>query len=209
MIPIHLDPRITRIGLVGNGVLALRRHQWLKGLDCQPEVWSPEPSAAFEAAVGPGLLRHMPSQGELAGLSALWIADLAPEQAGQLAELARVSGILVNVEDDLPFCDFHTPALVRRGKLLVSIGTSGASPAAASFVRRLIEAALPAAWADILAGLASQRQDLRARGLKPGDVIAAARSRLAAAETAIQIAPCGKAQCCLMQAAIGDGPTIK
>jgi precorrin-2 dehydrogenase / sirohydrochlorin ferrochelatase len=195
LIPIHLDPAHVRIGLIGNGTLALRRYDWLGGLDCQPEVWSPEPSPDFAAAVGGGLQPHLPTDADLVGLSALWLADLAPDIAAKLAARARALHILVNVEDDLHFCDFHTPALVRRGQLLVSIGTSGASPAAAGFVRRLINAALPPAWAQVLADLSDLRQRLRAEGAPPRDVIAAARAFLAKPQIASQIAPCGQVTC--------------
>jgi precorrin-2 dehydrogenase / sirohydrochlorin ferrochelatase len=203
VIPIHLDPRFVRIGLIGNGELALRRYHWLTNLDCQPEVWSSNPSPDFEAAVGDALQRELPSIQTLTGLSALWIADLEPAVAGELANLARTARILVNVEDDLPYCDYHTPALVRRGQLLVSIGTSGASPAAAGFVRRLLEAALPKAWAGVLDDLSALRQTMRANGVGPRGVIEAARARLSEPDIAAQIAPCNQSGCPLLVAGSG------
>jgi precorrin-2 dehydrogenase / sirohydrochlorin ferrochelatase len=204
LIPIHLDPACVRIGLIGNGELALRRFNWLIGLDCQPEVWSPNPMPDFEVAAGAHVKRDLPTTAEISGLSALWIADLSPDVAADLAALARSLNILVNVEDDLPFCDFHTPALVRRGQLLVSIGTSGASPAAAGFVRRLLEAALPKAWAGVLSDLSALRQTMRATGTGPRAVIAAARARLREPEVASQLAPCGKVTCPLLIQAGSD-----
>jgi precorrin-2 dehydrogenase / sirohydrochlorin ferrochelatase len=201
VIPIHLDPTHLRIGLIGNGRLALNRYKWLLALACQPVVWSPDPEAEFAANVGDALITRLPTDDELRELSVLWIADLPQVLAGELAAKARGAKVVVNVEDDLPFCDFHTPALVKRGDLLVSIGTSGASPAAAGFVRRLLEAALPLVWKDALAALSALRQDLRRGGATPSAVIAASRHYLDAPETIEAIAPCGKKDCSLLIAA--------
>jgi precorrin-2 dehydrogenase / sirohydrochlorin ferrochelatase len=164
-------------------------------------VWSPDAQATFLAHVGDALMAHLPSDDELQELSVLWIADLPQPLAGELAARARGAKVVVNVEDDLPFCDFHTPALVKRGDLLVSVGTSGASPAAAGFVRRLLEAALPLVWKDVLAVLSALRQDLRRDGATPGAVIAASRDYLNSPETARSIAPCGNKDCSLLVAA--------
>ena len=48
---------------------------------------------------------------------------------GRIAVAARAAGALVNVVDDIAGCDWAAPAVVRRGDLLLAIGTGGASPA--------------------------------------------------------------------------------
>jgi precorrin-2 dehydrogenase / sirohydrochlorin ferrochelatase len=199
LIPIHLDPATMRIGLVGNGPLALRRYLWLKGLDCAPQIWSPDPTPEFLAAVRDQELHcNLPDAKQVAALSVLWIADLDEAVAQEIAALARSHKTIVNVEDVLPLCDFHTPAIVRRGQLLVSIGTKGSSPAAASFVRRLLELALPMAWGDVLASLATSRQKMRTEGASPREIIAASKAQLRQDDTAAMIAPCGGTNCTLL-----------
>jgi siroheme synthase-like protein len=44
---------------------------------------------------------------------------------GAIAADARAAGVLVNVMDDVPNCDFAAPAIVRRGDLVIAIGTGG------------------------------------------------------------------------------------
>ncbi|NJR20275.1 MAG: amidohydrolase family protein [Hyphomonadaceae bacterium] len=162
MIPIHLDPGALSIGLIGDGPLAARRLDWLAQRGCVALVW-----------------QQPPADHDLAALNILWIADLPADQCAEVASRARALKVIVNVEDDLPFCDFHTPAVVQRGQLTVSVGTGGASPAAAGYVRRLLEAALPLAWGDVLADLAELRQNGRAAGKLPREVIVAAKAHLA------------------------------
>jgi precorrin-2 dehydrogenase / sirohydrochlorin ferrochelatase len=198
MIPIHLNPELVRVGLVGNGKLALRRFDWLVQQGCTPVVWSTEAEPDFAGRVGPALMDALPDTPALKELGALWIADLPSQPAHDLAQKARNLGVLVNVEDDLGFCDFHTPAIVQRGALTVSIGTGGASPAAAGVLKRIIEAALPPAWEKILAQLGELRTLMRKQGAKPRDVILASQSYLSETAIANQIAPCEQSTCPLL-----------
>ena len=52
-----------------------------------------------------------------------------------IAREARARGVLVNVIDDIPHCDWAAPAVVSRGDLVLAIGTGGVSPAVARLVR--------------------------------------------------------------------------
>jgi precorrin-2 dehydrogenase / sirohydrochlorin ferrochelatase len=201
LVPIHLDPACLRVGLIGNGALALRRLDWLRALDCEPQIWSPAPEPAFRDRAGADLIRRLPNQSEIEALNIVWIADLDAPTGQNLAAIARANKVIVNVEDVLDLCDFHTPALVRRGQLLVSAGTGGASPAAAAFVRRLLEAVFPQAWSEVLADLAGLRQTMRNNGARPAEVIEAAKLHLADPNVARSIAPCGQASCPLLMKA--------
>jgi precorrin-2 dehydrogenase/sirohydrochlorin ferrochelatase len=85
---------------------------------------------------------------------------------------------LVNVEDVVPLCDFHTPAVVRRGKLTLAVGTGGASPAVARVARERLEAAFPPGWGEALDEIAEARARLRADGASFDTLSADARRRL-------------------------------
>jgi precorrin-2 dehydrogenase / sirohydrochlorin ferrochelatase len=180
MIPLLLDPACVAVGLVGRGDLALRRLDWLRAAGADPMVWSDAPSRALKAAAGECLVLRLPKPAEIARLQALWVADLPEDLAGPLAAEARDVRVLVNVEDVLPLCDFHTPAVVRRGRLTVAIGTGGASPAAAGVVRERIAAALPEAWGEALEEIAAARTALKAEGADMAALKADALARLAA-----------------------------
>lgn len=179
MIPLFLDPANARIGLVGRGDLALRRLNWLREGGASPLLWSDEPSAAFAAGAGAALLHRLPNAEELQRLHALWIADLPRPAAEAIAAEARGAGVLVNVEDVVTLCDFHTPAIVRRGKLTLAAGTGGASPAAARAAREQLEASFPPAWGKAIDEIERSRRELRRRGAGFDALVADARARLA------------------------------
>jgi siroheme synthase-like protein len=67
-----------------------------------------------------------------------------------IAREARARGVLVNVMDDVPNCDFAAPAVVRRGELILAIGTGGASPALAKRLREELHERYGEHWADIV-----------------------------------------------------------
>jgi siroheme synthase-like protein len=67
-----------------------------------------------------------------------------------IAGEARARGALVNVMDDVPNCDWAAPAVVRRGDLVLAIGTGGVSPAVARLLRERLEGAFGAGWAEVL-----------------------------------------------------------
>jgi precorrin-2 dehydrogenase / sirohydrochlorin ferrochelatase len=170
MIPIHLDPAMLTIALVGRGVLAQRRLTGLRALGCDPELYTDTPEPEFAAFAGPSLIYRLPDASDLARFNVLWIADLDPEQAEALADAARAAKVIVNVEDVLPYCDFHTPSVVRRGRLVLSAGTGGASPAAASDIRTRLETAFSDDWGLALNELAQLRLDMKAEGFDNADI---------------------------------------
>jgi precorrin-2 dehydrogenase / sirohydrochlorin ferrochelatase len=67
-----------------------------------------------------------------------------------IAEEARARGVPVNVMDDVANCDWAAPAVVRRGDLVLAVGTGGVSPAVARLVRERLEADFGPEWAEVL-----------------------------------------------------------
>jgi len=178
MIPIYLDPTKTRIALIGRGELAVRRLAWLKAGGAAPEVWSDSPSQALVQACE-SIINGLPRIEDVVRYHAIWIADLPKENAESLARIAREAGVLVNVEDVVGSCDFHSPAVVRRGKLTLTAATGGASPAVARAAREQLEAAFPETWGEALEEIAASRTKLRKAGADFDTLVTDARARLA------------------------------
>jgi siroheme synthase-like protein len=79
-----------------------------------------------------------------------------------IAREARVRGALVNVMDDVPNCDWAAPAVVRRGDLVLAVGTGGVSPAVARLVRERLESAFGPEWAEVLRVVGEVRDEASA-----------------------------------------------
>jgi len=85
--------------------------------------------------------------------------DPDPAIRARIAIAARAAGALVNVVDDVSWCDWAAPAVVRRGELLFAIGTGGASPALSKKLRERREAEFGPEWAEVLRVLREVREE--------------------------------------------------
>src|ERR1700688_168958 len=147
MIPLALDPKCVNVAVAGNGPLALRRLQMLrKAGAAEALLFADAPEAALAAEAGTYLRPALPDAAALGALHVLWIVDLTPGIAAELATLARGLRVLVNVEDVPQFCDFHSVAEVRRGDLLLTVSTGGAAPGLAGTIRRNLENCFGLEW---------------------------------------------------------------
>jgi siroheme synthase-like protein len=85
-------------------------------------------------------------------------ASRDPDQRAAIAREARARHVLVNIVDDIPNCDFAAPAVVRRGDLVMAVGTGGASPALAKQLRRRLANEFGEEWAEVLRVLRDVRE---------------------------------------------------
>jgi precorrin-2 dehydrogenase / sirohydrochlorin ferrochelatase len=92
-----------------------------------------------------------------------------PAERDAIGKAARERGVLVNVMDDAPNCDFAAPAIVRRGDLVLAVGTGGRSPALARKVREDLSVRYGQEWAEVLAIVGEVRERSRERISDPAD----------------------------------------
>lgn len=152
MLPIVLNETAIKVGLAGAGEALERRR-----------------AALIEAGIEPvAVLSNHPVT--LVGLALLYVAGVPRSEAAELASRARQAGILVNVEDIPELCDFHAPATVRRGDLLITISTGGRAPGLARLIREWLSAKLGSEWSRQLDAISERRASWRAEGLAPQDV---------------------------------------
>ena len=163
MIAISLDPAVAPVAVAGRGPLALRRFIGLQADGAHhPLLFTDQPETMDSP---PATLRpHLPGAADLDALRALWIAGLPDDEAATLASLARARRVLVNVEDRPALCDFHSVAEVRRGDLLLTVSTNGASPRLAARIRARLATEYGANWADRLNLLRARRTAWRQQG---------------------------------------------
>jgi siroheme synthase-like protein len=81
-----------------------------------------------------------------------------------IATAARERGVLVNTVDDIPFCDWSAPAILRRGDLTIAIGTAGYAPALASRLRDQLREAVGPEHGELLAIFRDVRPRIMASG---------------------------------------------
>ncbi len=165
MFPLIVDTNQFTVALIGNGGATLRRLKLLDQAQAkQVIVYSDAPSEELKKLAGRRLKSYLPKTEDLAGIKVIMIADFDQKKSEELYMLARSSGALVNVEDKRELCDFHVPAIVRRGDLLLTVSTNAASPRLARRIRQLLEAIFPHTWAERVAEIGKARQDWKSQG---------------------------------------------
>jgi siroheme synthase-like protein len=83
----------------------------------------------------------------------------------RLAAECRARNLLVNTVDDIPWCDWSAPALLRRGDLTIAVGTGGIAPALAARLRdRIGDGLAGPEYASLLELFAEVRPEIQASG---------------------------------------------
>lgn len=179
MIPLALDPAQVRVALAGSGPLAARRLVQLREGGADPLVFSLDRHGELAALAGTAIRPMLPDGTDFDQFQVLYVVGLERSAAVALAEGARARRVLVNVEDDIPLCDFHSPSVVRRGDLLLTISTAGNSPTLAALLRERLEALFPESWGERLRRIAALRQGMKAEGAGMAAIAAATRELVA------------------------------
>jgi len=172
MFPMLIDLEAVHVALAGDGEAALRRLEMLDAEGAKITVYAPEPSEALARAAGKRLVRQLPRVEDIGLARLLFVAGLDRAAAERLVGEARRAGVFVNTEDDPPLCDFHVPAIVRRGELVLTVSTGGASPALARILKRQLEVLFGESWARRVAEIAGWRKAWRDSGVSGSELTA-------------------------------------
>jgi precorrin-2 dehydrogenase len=165
--PIALDLTGRPCLVIGGGSVAERKTRGLLDTGACVTVVSPAVTDALGAWKAAGAVRHVAREfcrGDLAGFQLVFVATDEVGVSAAVAAEGHERGIWVNAADEPAHCDFHLPAVVRRGAVVVAVATGGTSPALARLVRDEIDAHL-GHEVTLLAEVAGDvRRDLRESG---------------------------------------------
>ena len=176
--PINVNLAHRRCLVIGGGAVAERKVETLLEFGAEVVVIAPEISPGLSDLVSRRLIQHFASsyQSDLSDPTdpsdrpfLVFAATDDREVNKQVSADCQSRGILVNVADDPELCTFFVPANVRRGDLIVSISTSGKSPAMARWLRERLEATLGLEYGRLADILGALRSEVKAKYRDPGD----------------------------------------
>jgi precorrin-2 dehydrogenase/sirohydrochlorin ferrochelatase len=176
--PLMLDVRDRLCVVVGAGAIGLRKARGLAEAGAVVRLVDPAASEARRGAeAGGGSAAELPRgveviaeayhRRQLAGARLVFACTNDRATNERIAREGRSAGALVNVADEPDLCDFYAAATIRRGDLLVAIGTGGAAPALSAELKAVLAEALPERAEAFAAALAEVRRRLRAGGNRP------------------------------------------
>lgn len=128
--------------VVGGGEVATRKVEDLLACDARVTVVAPQATNQIKAMAIEGRLNYQQrcfDDPDIEGMMIVISATNVEAVNQRIESICRRQGILVNVVDDPPKCDFFIPAVVRQGSLLISVSTEGKSPYLARHIKEEIQ----------------------------------------------------------------------
>lgn len=164
--PVSLELTGRRCVVVGGGRIASRRVASLLDAGAEVVVVAPEPAERIRAWVAEGALTLHERPFTPADLDGAWLAFTAtgdPAVDQEVARAGEAARVWVGSADG-PAGSFTSLSALRRGDLLVAVGTGGRSPALAAWLRRRLDEELGPEYARLLDIMSEARERLRAEG---------------------------------------------
>ncbi len=128
MLPLMLNVSARPVAVIGNGFSAALRLKTLQASGAgNIFTYATAPEQEVLDIAGGSLLKRLPTdqdfKTERFGL--VYVCDIPEPETLEMVKSAHAIGAFVNVHDRQDLCDFHMPAILRRGHLQVTVSTDG------------------------------------------------------------------------------------
>jgi precorrin-2 dehydrogenase / sirohydrochlorin ferrochelatase len=170
LFPVFLKLQGRSCLVVGAGNVALSKIEGLLVSGAEVRVVAPRAVDPVITLAQAGKISWWQRSFEPADLDGVFLAVVATstsELNGRVFQEAQRRGILCNVVDDPPHCDFYYPSVVRRGDLQIAISTNGRSPALAQRLRHELEKQFGPEYETWLNQLGMEREKLFRQPMDP------------------------------------------
>lgn len=140
--PIYLDLKGRNVAVIGGGKVAERKVKTLISSAAKVTLVSPVLTPGLKRLLAAGTIKHIKRKYRKGDLDNAIMGIVATDDRTTNEEI--VSSIkdvntLINIADIPDRSNFILPSIIERGDLLISISTSGKSPAFAKQIRRELE----------------------------------------------------------------------
>jgi len=168
--PINLDIQNRNCLVVGGGGVGTRKVITLLNCGANVTVVSPELSEQLRKLEGSAglILQHRTYQfGDLEGMFLVIGATDDETLNRQISRDAEQRNMLCNIADRPAICNFILPSIVQRDDLVITISTSGRSPALAKKLRKALEARFGEEYGVLLRLMGAVRKKLLSQSHAP------------------------------------------
>ncbi len=161
--PVNLNIVKKLCVVIGGGSVALRKVKGLLVAGAKVRVVSPEIHKELFFLWSNGKIEWIERpyvHGDLMEAALVFAATDNTNVQSEIMVEADKSGVLINSVDNPQRSDFHLPAKFRRGQMLVTVSTSGGSPALASKLRKQLETIVGEEYEAVVYLLSLVRQEV-------------------------------------------------
>ena len=168
--PVNLDIKNRNCLLVGGGAVGTRKVNTLLECGARVTVVSPDPTPQLTSLASEGsitLKKRAYRSDDLTGMFLVIGATDDESLNRQVSKDAERAHTLCIIADRPEVCNFILPSIVRRGDLVITISTSGKSPALAKQLRQKLETQFGKEYAEFLLLLGAIRKKLLSQAHEP------------------------------------------
>ena len=170
--PVNLIGAGRRCVVVGAGRIAARKIEALLAAGADVHVVAPKLGDRVRAWRDDERIDADEREFEASDLDGAWLATAATDEPAvnhAVFEAGAERRVWVNAADDPDNCSFTLMSVVRRGDLVVTVGTGGRSPALAAWLKERFTAELGPEYETLLELLSEAREAVRADGRSTED----------------------------------------
>jgi precorrin-2 dehydrogenase/sirohydrochlorin ferrochelatase len=170
LFPMFLKLAGRRCLVVGAGKIAEGKIEGLLPTGAEVLVVAPTATAGVQALARDGDISWKRRDFKLSDLKSVFLVVAATSSLPlheKIYREARRRGVLCNVVDDPPHCDFYYGSVVRRGALQIAISTAGQSPALSQRIRKTLQKQFGPEYEEWITALGIARENLFARKMNP------------------------------------------
>lgn len=168
--PVHLDIQNRNCLVVGGGGVGTRKVKTLLKCGAKVTVVSPEISDQLQNIAQSARLTLKPRPYRTEDLAGMFLVIGASDDETlnrQISRDAERRNTLCNIADRPEKCNFILPAIVRRDDLVITISTSGRSPALAKKLRKKLESQFGQEYGVFLQLMGAVRSKLLSQAHEP------------------------------------------
>ena len=161
MLPLMVDVKTLPVAVIGNGFSAALRLRTLQASGSgNVTLFTTEPDEDLASLTPDTLVQAWPEEAllESGAFRVVYLCDIEEELTLALHAAAHRGSALVNTHDRKDLCDFHMPAVLRRGDLQVTVSTNGQVAGLARILRdELRDHVIGPEWEDRVTDLGAHR----------------------------------------------------
>ena len=161
--PAYIDLNSKKILIVGGGNIALEKLEKLLDFSQDITILATKIDKQIYSLAKSHNLNTIEKSyqvGDIDGFDIVIVATDTIDLHKKIYSESRGKGILVNSVDDTRYCDFIFPSYIKRGDLIISFSTSGASPAFAKHIKRYFQNIIPPETEEFLKKMKRLRETL-------------------------------------------------
>ena len=168
--PIHLDIKDRHCLVVGGGAVCTRKVSTLLECGARVSVVSTNPTQQLAKLASKGAIRLTQRAYRSADLDGAFLVIGATDDESlnqKISNDAALTDTLCNIADRPEACNFILPSIIERGDLVITISTSGKSPALAKHLRQKLETQFDEKYAEFLLLMGAIRKKLLSQAHAP------------------------------------------